>query len=456
MKILLIVSLLMTALLPSVWGSDEEIFVKLETDNQLMPLYLGRFIEDQPGFDQAYLRQLENIFQFDMGHNGTTYLVPHTKQNDVLATAEAFDHPVNSNSWTAFNISYIVLSKIKDRKLSARLFAINSDSIRAIQDISLTGELAEDRWRIHQLSDTIHKALFGKEGIATTRILYTVKMKGNGPNKWTSEIWEADYDGGNAVKLTHDGGYCVTPAYVPPNPGFTSGGYFYVSYLNGQPKVFYATFKESVGRRFCSLKGNQLMPAISRQRDQVAFVCDVAGNPDLFLQPFSIETGAIGKPRQIYATRQGVQGTPTFSPNGKQIAFVSNKDGAARIYYMDIPAPGKRLQDIVPKLISRQTRESTAPAWSPDGTKLAYCSMTGNIRQIWIYDFEQGRERQLTQGPGNKENPAWAPDSLHLVFNSTDANESELYLINLNQPQATKITSGAGEKHYPDWEPRAY
>jgi TolB protein len=121
---------------------------------------------------------------------------------------------------------------------------------------------------------------------------------------------------------------------------------------------------------------------------------------------------------------------------------------------MNIPLPGVKLKDIKTTLISKANRENTAPCWSPDGTKLAYCSTTQGDRQIWIYDFVKKQERQVTQGPGNKENPTWAPNSLHLLFNSTGAAGSDLYLINLNQKKATKISAGPGEKHYPCWEPR--
>jgi len=180
----------------------------------------------------------------------------------------------------------------------------------------------------------------------------------------------------------------------------------------------------------------------------------VTGNPDLFLQGINPETGATEKPRQIFRANRAVQSTPTFSPDGKRIAFVSNKDGSPRVYVMTIPPPSTKLEDIKVQLLSKQSRESTAPNWSPDGTKIAYCAMTQGVRQLWIYDFDKKEERQLTQGPGNKENPVWAPNSLHLAFNSTGANGSELYLLNLHQPQAVKITSGAGEKHFPSWEPR--
>lgn len=195
------------------------------------------------------------------------------------------------------------------------------------------------------------------------------------------------------------------------------------------------------------------MPTMSYQRDKVAFIGDITANPDLFLQPFHPEKGAIGKPYQIFSAPRSTQGTPTFSPDGKKVAFVSNKDGSARIYVMDIPAPGTNIKNLSAKLISKTNRENSAPAWSPDGSKIAYCSSTKSVRQIWIYDFDKNEERQLTEGSGNKENPTWAPNSLHLMFNSTGGSGSELYLINLNQPEAVQITTGPGEKRFPNWEP---
>jgi TolB protein len=105
-------------------------------------------------------------------------------------------------------------------------------------------------------------------------------------------------------------------------------------------------------------------------------------------------------------------------------------------------------------MISKQNRENSCPAWSPDGTKLAYSAKTNGIRQIWIYDFGKGEEWQLTSGSGHKENPAWAPDSRHIIFNSTDDHTSELYIVNLSQPEALKISRGTGKKHYPTWGSR--
>ena len=336
---------------------NEPILVRLDTEIQLMPLYMPSLINDNSAFDQDYMDELEEILTFDLAHNGMTSIVQRNKQKESQANSAGFESLGDASKWKASNIYYVIKARVQDKTLTARVFAVNTQTIKAVSALPLSGDLRFDRRQVHLLSDAIFKALFNKEGIASTHILYTVKTKGDKPNTWLSEVWESDYDGGNPRQVTKGAGYCVTPLYVPAKAGKSSGSFFYVSYQNGQPKIYVASLRDGQARRFSFLRGNQLMPAISSQRDKVAFINDITGNPDLFLQPFSMDAGALGKPQQIFSTYKATQGTPSFSPDGKRIAFVSNKDGSPRIYMMDIPAPGVRLQDITARLISKSSKE---------------------------------------------------------------------------------------------------
>lgn len=431
----------------------EELLVRLNTEAVLTPVYIAKFHNDNAGFDQNYLDQLEQILVFDFKNNGLSVLVDRERGKSLIPDQVSFNTMGDPAEWKKRSVHHVIRIQVKNKSLSARLLAVKTKEYKSIPGLALIGDISKDRKLVHQLADALHYEMYGTDGVASTRVLYVVKSR-NESKKWSSDIWQADYDGANARRITSDGGYCMTPAYLPPKASGVSGSFFCVSYQKGQPKIYLGLLDDGIIRRLTYMRGNQLMPAVSPKRDRIAFINDFTGNPELFLLQFDPEKGPIGNPRQIFSAPHAVQSSPAFSPDGSSLAFVSSKDGSPRIYTMKIPDLGTPLKDVKAALISRQNRESTAPTWSPDGLKLAYSSMKEGIRQIWIYDFNKNQEIQLTQGPGNKENPTWAPNSLHLIFNSTGPSGNELYLINLNQPKAVKITSGPGDKRFPNWEPK--
>lgn len=431
--------------------SEEEMTVCLETNCPLESIYLNEMENEDSIFNVSYLQKLQKVLEFDFSHNGATKLFKG-KTDDFPLKGLSFEAMEQTAIWKKNQVDYVLKTRVNNKKLEARLLIISKNMIKSFEGIDLSGNLNDDRRKIHLLADAIHQALFNKEGIASTKFLYAIKEK-NALGEYESNIFEADYDGQNVRQVTKNMGYCISPLYVPAKKGCLPGSFFYVSYKTGQSKIYVASLKDGKGIRLNDFKGNQMMPAITIFSDKLAFISDYTGNPDLFLQPFSKEEGVLERPQQIFALKHATQGSPAFSPDGKKIAFVSNKDGSPKIYVMTIPEKGASVKDIKPELVTKINRENSAPSWSPDGLKLVYCSMVKGFRQIFVYDFETKEEAQITEGSENKENPTFAKNSLHFIFNSTGKNGGELFLMNLNQPKVVKISQGPGEKHFPSFQP---
>src|SRR5512144_912678 len=103
-------------------------------------------------------------------------------------------------------------------------------------------------------------------------------------------------------------------------------------------------------------------------------------------------------------------GAPVLSPDGRWIAYdASTIDLAANVRRSAIyllPSSGG-----ASKQITDGTKQDEGPAWSPDGKTIAYVSnRDGGAKQVWLYDVASGQSRKLTDLQGGAGSLKWAPD----------------------------------------------
>lgn len=94
------------------------------------------------------------------------------------------------------------------------------------------------------------------------------------------------------------------------------------------------------------------------------------------------------------------------------------------------------------------------PQFSPDGRKIAFCSdRSTSATEIWMADADGTHPEQITRGPGRFQCfPAWSPDGRAVAFESRDTSgASQIYSIDVNLHQPKQLTTGKGDRKLPSW-----
>ena len=212
--------------LPIYATASDVIYVTLDSETPLLPLFLSQVEASNTKLSKEFLNTLRDVLFFDLNYNGATRVLSpkETARMSSLENQNSFDATCDFGKIKHDNVLYLIKLKVTGNELAARVISVNGEQSRLIDQITLTGDLAKDRIKIHQLQDTIHKLLFERAGIASSKILFTKKQQISNPDKksglrYISEVYEADYDGKNVRQITHEGTLCTNPVYIPAKPG---------------------------------------------------------------------------------------------------------------------------------------------------------------------------------------------------------------------------------------------
>ncbi len=142
--------------------------------------------------------------------------------------------------------------------------------------------------------------------------------------------------------------------------------------------------------------------------------------------------------------------TPAFSPDGSHIAFALRTGrGDTDIYVSKLD--GSERQDI-----TNNPAIDSSPVWSPSGRQIAFVSdREGAAGQIFICDADGANVRRIVKEGGDADSPSWSPDGRWLAFHWKPhmAESYDIYIAEVSSGQIRQLTSGAGSNVGPSWAP---
>jgi PKD repeat protein len=172
---------------------------------------------------------------------------------------------------------------------------------------------------------------------------------------------------------------------------------------------------------------------------RIVFETERDGNSEIYVM------NADGSNAQNFTNNPARDTDPAWSPNGGQIAFVSDRDGFGytQVYTMNADGSG------VTRISDTAARDS-APAWSPNGNQIAFVSERDGLPQIYVMNSDGSAVTGVSDGNGDDYAPAWSPNG-QIVFTSERDGFPQIYVMNSDGSGVTRVSDGNGDDYAPAW-----
>jgi Tol biopolymer transport system component/predicted Ser/Thr protein kinase len=246
---------------------------------------------------------------------------------------------------------------------------------------------------------------------------------------------------GEPQQLTFGNRGVTSPAWTPDGREIIFGSWFF--YGSGLWRVAIGSpgSRPKEPQRLAVLGDNVIDPAISRRGLRLAYAhVFIHSNIMRIALPGSRDTkGSTAVPKAAYfiaSTRSDT--SPQYSPDGKRIAFVSDRSGHGEVWVC-----GGDGSDAV-QLTSFGGPDVTTPRWSPDGTRIAFDSNAGGQYDIWVVSADGGKPHRMTSDPTNDGNPSWSRDGKWIYFDSARVGEQQVFKLPASGGEAIQVTKDGG------------
>lgn len=322
--------------------------------------------------------------------------------------------------------------------------------------LSLMVVLYFDRWSVSEIETGALRRLTLKAGRETFPALSPDgKMIAfvAGPSGMRN-LFVRPVSGGRARRLT-EGLFAKDwewPQFSPDGTRIAcvSGNRRFESFANNEPSsVWVVSLKDGGAIQLTNDKSLNMSPVWTPDSKNLLFVSDRDGRHDLYLLGVAKNGKPVGEPRRLTT---GLDATKiSISADGSQIVF---SEASLRSNIWSLPIrQGNGGKAVAPKPVTRGAQVIESFDVSHDGQWLVFDSDLHGNQDIYRRRLPNGRIERLTTHPDGDFGPTWSPDGREIAFHSLRHGTRDIFVMDEDGSHLCRVTSSPSQERYPDWAP---
>lgn len=374
---------------------------------------------------------IAGIISADLARSGKFAPLPRSE----LLGSPVSGSSVNYANWRLSGADYLVMGSVfpdgPNYRIEAQILDVIQQRLLSGIRFSVTDETL--RSAAHQIADEAYEKILGQPGAFNTQIAYVSVQGPIGERSYSLEL--SDSDGHGAQPMLVSPRPIISPSWAPDGIRIA-----YVSFEDRERSAIFVQDRLKGSRqKLISRDGINSSPAWSPDGRSLAVTLSYEGNAELYL--IDVATGVLRR----LTHNDAIDIDPAWVDN-QTLVFTSDRSGGPQLYELSLSS-GRAQR------LTYEGSYNTNPSVSPDGRHVAFVHRSRNGQyQIAVIERRNKLFRTLTNGALD-ESPSFAPNGQMIIYATTRGGQGTLGAVSLDGDIAQSLSLSGGSVRDPAWSP---